>query len=76
MPFSSQTCHGSMIGRLIKLCSNSVIKDLCRRLHIAEFTLQTVTKTCNYCYKPVVLKPCPARPSGAAREAIFIGKKT
>ena len=25
---------------------------------------------------PVVLKPWPARPSGVAREAIFIGKKT
>jgi len=24
----------------------------------------------------VVLKPWPARPSGVAREAIFIGKKT
>jgi len=27
-------------------------------------------------YRSVVLKPWPARPSGVAREAIFIGKKT
>jgi len=28
------------------------------------------------CHRAVVLKPWPARPSGVAREAIFIGKET
>ena len=45
-----------------------------------EITNETIFK--NQCLKAVVLKPwpaghmCPARPSGVAREAIFIGKKT
>jgi len=29
-----------------------------------------------YAFETVALKPWPARPSGVAREAIFIGKKT
>ena len=30
----------------------------------------------SWCHRAMVLKPLPARPSGVAREAIFIGKKS
>ena len=45
---------------------------------VLEYIATPLAKSCDKTSPPttVALKPWPARPSGVAREAILIGKKT
>jgi len=53
------------------------LKGFDESLQMNVFTLHAEGgMLCLLCSKSVVFKPWPPRPSGVARQAIFIGKKT
>ena len=52
------------------------LKQFCESSQLSCYFTAHVVLVVDYSFKSVMLKPWPARPSGAAREAIFIGKKT